>query len=244
MPAADLSAASGDLDGPTARVTRLSGGVSAETVLVEVPPVRIVVKRALDRLLVRGAWRAKPERAMTEAAALELLHGITPDYTPRLYEAHPEHQTVVMSGAPAHWRSWKDVLLGAVEDPAVDHAGTAATLGRVLSTWHDQTWATARPQRGSRTTRRCDSFASRRSTTRSPPRTVRSRRAGHRPGRRTGRAARLPGARRLLTEERAGRHGWTDGARLRARPRQGSCVRAGVSAPPSRAQSGARAQGR
>ena len=68
--------------GPGVRLTALTGGVSAETVLVEAGPERLVLKRALDRLLVAGDWQAKPERAMTEAAAMRTLHAITPAHVP------------------------------------------------------------------------------------------------------------------------------------------------------------------
>lgn len=122
------------------RVTPLSGGVSGETVLVEVAAERLVVKRALDKLLVAGDWTAKPERAMTEAAALDLLHGLTPDHTPVLRGADPERHTIVMTAAPAEWVSWQLVLLGDLADPSGGVAATATSLGEILGTWHERTW--------------------------------------------------------------------------------------------------------
>ncbi len=78
------------------KLTALSGGVSAETVLVEAGTERLVLKRALERLLVAGDWHAKPERAMTEAAAMQALHAITPGNVPRLLDADRQLNVVVM----------------------------------------------------------------------------------------------------------------------------------------------------
>lgn len=125
---------------PAPRVQRLTGGVSGEVVLVEVPPARLVVKRALEKLLVSGDWSAKPERAMTEAAALSLLHGVTPDAVPRLLDADPETNTLVISAAPQPWVNWKLVLLGELADPADGPAATGHRLGAVLGQWHHATW--------------------------------------------------------------------------------------------------------
>lgn len=136
-PIIDYLSARGQL--PRPHVTRLTGGVSGETVLVETPPSRVVVKRALDRLLVDGDWRAKPERAMTEAAALRLLHQLTPCCTPELLDADPVTNTLVISAAPADWVNWKDALLGAAADPTSGPVDTAAELGAVLGRWHRET---------------------------------------------------------------------------------------------------------
>lgn len=122
------------------QVIPLSGGVSGETLLVEAVSARLVLKRALSRLLVAGEWTAKPERAMTEAAALELLHGLTPECTPRLVHADREQHTIVMTAAPADWIPWKTVLLGEASDPTHGTAATARVLGSVLGTWQDRTW--------------------------------------------------------------------------------------------------------
>ncbi len=126
--------------GPQAMVTVLTGGVSAETVLVEAGPERLVLKRALGRLLVAGDWQAKPERAMTEAAAMQTLHAITPVNVPRLLGADSQLNVVVMEAAPAGWVNWKTVLMGQVPDPSGGITATAGGLGRVLGTWHRRTW--------------------------------------------------------------------------------------------------------
>ncbi|WP_214323045.1 phosphotransferase family protein [Nonomuraea sediminis] len=122
------------------RVTRLSGGISAETLLVESGSVRLVVKRALPRLLVAAEWTAKPERAQTEAAAIEALHRLTPDQTPELRAVDARRHTVVMTAAPADWVPWKAVLFGDEPDPTAGMSPTAAALGAVLGTWHSRTW--------------------------------------------------------------------------------------------------------
>ncbi|WP_436499795.1 phosphotransferase [Actinokineospora sp. HUAS TT18] len=126
--------------GTPVRAHRLTGGVSAETVLVEAAGTRLVVKRTLGKLLVEADWTAKPERAMTEAAAIELLSGYSPREVPSLRAADPSHHTLVMTAAPADWVSWKDVLMGEVADPTQGIWSTAARLGRLLGTWHHRTW--------------------------------------------------------------------------------------------------------
>ena len=126
--------------GPQARLTTLTGGVSAETVLIEADQERLVLKRALGRLLVAGEWHAKPERAMTEAAAISALHAITPAHVPRLLDADSKQNTLVMEAAPADWVNWKTVLMGQAPDPSAGIAATAGALGRVLGTWHSRTW--------------------------------------------------------------------------------------------------------
>jgi 5-methylthioribose kinase len=124
---------------PPPLVTRLTGGVSGETHLIEWAPTRLVVKRALDRLLVEGEWHAKPERAMTEAAAMALLHELTPDHTPAMLDADPARNTIVMTAAPPDWVPWKSVLMGDLPDPTSGPIATAAALGRILGDWHART---------------------------------------------------------------------------------------------------------
>jgi 5-methylthioribose kinase len=126
-------------EGGQCRVTRLTGGVSAETLLVESPHSRLVVKRALGRLRVAEEWRAKPERAMTEAAAMRALSAITPAHAPFLLDADRLANTLVMRAAPADWANWKSVLLNECHDPTRGPVATAAELGRVLGVWHAAT---------------------------------------------------------------------------------------------------------
>src|ERR1700722_12470796 len=121
-------------------LTALTGGVSAETVLVEAGQERLVLKRALGKLLVAGEWHAKPERAMTEAAAISALHAITPAHVPRLLDADSAQNALVMEAAPADWVNWKTILMGQAPDPSAGIIATAGALGRVLGTWHSRTW--------------------------------------------------------------------------------------------------------
>jgi 5-methylthioribose kinase len=100
----------------------------------------LVVKRALARLLVDGEWTAKPERAMTEAAAITVAHGLTPGQVPQLVDADPEQNVVVMTAAPADWVSWRSVLMGERPDPGRSIGETAAELGALLGRWHQRTW--------------------------------------------------------------------------------------------------------
>lgn len=128
---------------PTPSVTRFAGGVSGEAYLVENRPARVVVKYALERLLVDAKWTAKPERAMTEAAAITLLHELTPGCTPQLYGADSEHNAIVMTAAPPEWLPWKSVLLGEAPDPTEGLSSTAKRLAEILGVWHSRTWHNA-----------------------------------------------------------------------------------------------------
>lgn len=126
----------GDLS--RARITTLTGGVSGEAVLVELDHQRVVAKRALGKLLVRDEWLAKPERAVTEAAAIQLLHRITPDRTPELLDVDPARFTLVMTAANPRWTPWKTRLMHDPVDPTVEIT-VGRTLGTVLGTWHRET---------------------------------------------------------------------------------------------------------
>ncbi|GIF45721.1 phosphotransferase family enzyme [Asanoa ferruginea] len=119
--------------------TLLTGGVSGVVVLVSGGDRRLVVKQALDRLSVATEWLAKPERLLTEAAALALLHEITPAHTPELVDVDPAALVLTMTAAPPGWQPWKTVLLD--EPPSgARFAAVASALGRLLSAWHQQTW--------------------------------------------------------------------------------------------------------
>ena len=119
--------------------TELIGGVSGEVVLVEGGDAPLVVKRALYRLAVDAVWTAKPERAMTEAAALQVCHGLTPSHTPRVVDVDVESLTLTMTAAPRSWPTWKSVLLAADAAQVEGIAATAHLLGAVLGTWHRET---------------------------------------------------------------------------------------------------------
>lgn len=129
-----------DLGGRAPVLRPLAGGVSCHTVLIDTGSNRVVLKRALGRLRVERDWRAKPARAMTEADAIVLLHGLTPGFVPELLDRDPETNTIVIAAAPADWVCWKDALLEREPDPTSGAASVAAALGAVLGTWHRATW--------------------------------------------------------------------------------------------------------
>jgi 5-methylthioribose kinase len=124
--------------GANCQVTAMVGGVSGSVLLVESDRIRLVVKQALDQLLVDDTWFAKVERALTEAAALSVLHALSGRYVPELIDSDEVQCALVMTAAPANWQPWKSDLL--TED--IDQAGACATgrtLGSVLGTWHRAT---------------------------------------------------------------------------------------------------------
>ena len=114
-----------------AKVTPLGGGVSNVVLLVEAGPQRLVVKQPRHRLLVEEEWFAGPERAMSEAAAIELARQMTPSAVPPLLDADPEACVIAMAAAPPTWGPWKELLLGGKVDPSV-----GLRLGRTLGAWH------------------------------------------------------------------------------------------------------------
>lgn len=121
-------------------VERLSGGVSGTVLLVESGERRWVVKQALGRLLTKAIWEAKPERASTEAAAIDLLHRITPRGVPQLIDLDDVNHVVTMTAAPSTWIPWKSLLLSS--DPKEgESVRIAAELGSILASWHRGTWS-------------------------------------------------------------------------------------------------------
>ena len=92
---------------------------------------RVVVKQALERFRVADEWLVPPERALTEARALELMAQLAPGSVPRLLDSDPDAFALVMEEAPADWRPWKSLLLEGVADAAV-----AAWLGALLAVLH------------------------------------------------------------------------------------------------------------
>ena len=123
---------------PDAAVEPLPGGVSGEVFLVRSGSARWVVKQPLAQLRVADTWLAKPERAVTEAAALEALRARTPDNVPELLDFDPARLVLVMAAAPADWQQWKDSLLGDQHPDRV--VELSAGLGELLGTWHRTTW--------------------------------------------------------------------------------------------------------
>lgn len=127
--AAEYLRGRGVIEGP-AEARSLGGGVS--NVVLKVGDV--VLKQSLPKLRVEEEWLAKQERALTEAAALQVAHELSPGAVPRVLDVDPEAFTLTIECAPSDWRNWKDELLAGRADAAVAHE-----LGRLLALWHKGT---------------------------------------------------------------------------------------------------------
>ncbi len=112
-------------------VQELTGGVACSVFAVRGEGKRVVVKQALERFRVDDEWLVPPERALTEARALELMARLAPGSVPRLLDSDPDAFALVMEEAPADWRPWKTLLLEGAADAAV-----AAWLGALLAVLH------------------------------------------------------------------------------------------------------------
>jgi 5-methylthioribose kinase len=112
-------------------VERLTGGVACAVFAVRGEGKRVVVKQALERFRVTDEWLVPPERAATEAQALEMMARLAPGSVPTLLDFDPEAFALVMEEAPPDWRPWKALLLEGTADPAV-----AARLGKLLAALH------------------------------------------------------------------------------------------------------------
>ncbi len=118
-------------DGASLDVHALPGGVSGVVLAVRADGRRMVVKQALERFRVADEWLVPPERALTEAQALELMTQLAPGSVPALIDSDPELFALVMEEAPADWRPWKSLLLAGTADAAV-----AAWVGALLAVLH------------------------------------------------------------------------------------------------------------
>jgi 5-methylthioribose kinase len=112
-------------------IEELTGGVACAVFAVRGEGKRVVVKQALERFRVADEWLVPPERAVTEARALELMAQLAPGSVPRLLDSDPDAFALVMEEAPAGWRPWKALLLEGAADAAV-----AAWLGALLTVLH------------------------------------------------------------------------------------------------------------
>jgi 5-methylthioribose kinase len=93
-----------------------------------------VLKQALPRFRVAEEWLVPPERAVTEAQAIELMARLAPGSVPALLDSDSEAHTLVVEEAPGGWLSWKSRLLDGEADPAV-----ARRLGELLAVLHTGT---------------------------------------------------------------------------------------------------------
>lgn len=117
-------------DGP-AQVRELSGGVSNVTLAVIAGEQRLVVKQALPELRVQARWSATPERALTEAVALQVLGAIAPGTVPGVRDVDAERWALTVEMAPDSWVTWKPLLMAGEADPQV-----ARRVGELLARWH------------------------------------------------------------------------------------------------------------
>jgi 5-methylthioribose kinase len=123
--------------GSEASVVELGGGVSNVVLGVAAGgSSRFVVKQALPQLRVADTWLATRERALSEAAALEVAARLTPHAVPRLLDADADAFALTIEWAPSHWGTWKDELLHGQADPEIAHR-----LGLILGRWHQETAA-------------------------------------------------------------------------------------------------------
>lgn len=117
-----------------AEVCELGGGVSNVVLGVDTGARRLVVKQARARLVVEDEWLAKRERAVTEAAALDLAGTLVSDSAPALLDVDPAACVLVVAWAPPAWSDWKTRLLRGEVD-----VGVAVRLGEILAVWHAAT---------------------------------------------------------------------------------------------------------
>lgn len=122
-------------------IEELTGGVACAVFAVRGEAKRVVVKQALERFRVADEWLVPPERATTEAKALELMGQLAPGSVPRLIDSDPDEFALVMEEAPADWRPWKSLLLEGAADPSV-----AAWLGALVALLHSADGAIGSPE--------------------------------------------------------------------------------------------------
>lgn len=115
------------------RCTRLSGGVSNRTVLVERETGGDwVMKQALGKLRVAVDWYSGPERVHREALGMQWLAELVPGGSvPELVFEDRDHHLLAMQAVPQPHANWKTLLLDGQLLP--DHV---EQFGRLLGTIH------------------------------------------------------------------------------------------------------------
>ncbi|MFZ4484246.1 MAG: phosphotransferase family protein [Chthoniobacterales bacterium] len=124
----DLLRRDGLVSSPEARLVPLTGGVSSEIFRVEDGPRVFVVKRALEKLLVRADWRADVGRNRFERLYLETVSGFMPGVVPRVLAAGDGYFTMEWLGQG--WENWKALLL-AGQARTQDAAAAGSILGGI-----------------------------------------------------------------------------------------------------------------
>jgi 5-methylthioribose kinase len=121
----------------TPGISRLRGGVSNRTMLVErAGGERWVIKQALDRLRVEVDWFSNPERIHREAEGLRWLERLLPEgsIAPFVFEDH-RHHLLAMKAVPRPHENLKTLLLAGHVD-----AGHVRRFGELLGTLHRSGW--------------------------------------------------------------------------------------------------------
>lgn len=127
----EVLAASG-FDVTDAVVEPLTGGVSCTTERVRLRSGDVVVKQALDRLLVEADWHADPARTVAEGLGLTWLHERTPDAVPAPLLILESPPTVVLPMAPEPCPDWRVQLLAGPTERDIAIAGQLRTI---VDTW-------------------------------------------------------------------------------------------------------------
>ncbi len=101
------------------RITPLTGGVSSDIHLVEMPGRRFCVKRALPRLKVAAVWEAPVGRNAAEAAWMRVVGGWLPGAAPAMLGEDPGAGLFAMAYLPPDgYPVWKAELMEGRVDPS------------------------------------------------------------------------------------------------------------------------------
>lgn len=117
----------------TLEVTRLSGGVSNRTMLVNLSAGRSwVVKQALEKLRVPVDWHCDPNRIHREALGMQLLRRLLPAGTvPGLVFEDRQNHLIIMEAVREPFETWKRRLLdGRLAPGEIQH------FARILASIH------------------------------------------------------------------------------------------------------------
>ena len=109
----------------------LTGGVSNTVLSITTENQNLVLKQALPELKVAQKWEADQRRAIVEADALRLFHGISPEVVPKLVFIDPIEFVLIMERIPLGSSVWKSDLLSGIFNPKVPEV-----LGKTLAKWH------------------------------------------------------------------------------------------------------------
>lgn len=124
----------GLIQGSSAILTPLCGGVSSDICKVEEGDRIFVVKRALAKLKVADDWFADVSRNRFELAYLRRVDSFLPGAVPGVIHAAPDQGWFAMEYLDG-FENWKAALL-----QGTLRSGDAAAAGRILGTIHRTTW--------------------------------------------------------------------------------------------------------